>query len=256
MPVPIVGYLDRFSVRPGGQLAVKVSSTSAEPYQARLVRIRCADPNPVGPGMKVEDLGHVFEGTFPSRVQAVQLGSYGRVPHAPTLRAGAGAFTWSALVRPSKHGVGPAAVLAKGDPATAGVCLAIRAGGVVARVATTSGAPIEVATSQPLRLNVWYRVWLACDPASGRVLAGQAPLVESPLFDRALDLFQVRDAGVGLRRGAGLDEVRDGDGGEEADDRDDDHDFYEGKAGFAVLDGLHFMFRCWLRCEPFAGRLV
>jgi len=65
MPVPIVGYVNRFSAKPGGQFEVKVSSTFAEPYEARLVRIRAADPNPAGPGQKIINLGEVFKQSFP-----------------------------------------------------------------------------------------------------------------------------------------------------------------------------------------------
>ena len=40
MVVPLIGYLDRFSARPGERLEVKVSSQLATPYRAELVRVR------------------------------------------------------------------------------------------------------------------------------------------------------------------------------------------------------------------------
>lgn len=46
--VPLIGYVDRFSARPGERIAVKVSSQLGEPYQADLVRIVHGDPNPAG----------------------------------------------------------------------------------------------------------------------------------------------------------------------------------------------------------------
>jgi hypothetical protein len=64
--VPLTGYADRFSVAPGEKIAFKVSSTASTPYQARLVRVICSDPNPTGPGIKEEDLAAVFTGTYPS----------------------------------------------------------------------------------------------------------------------------------------------------------------------------------------------
>ena len=48
--VPLVGYLDRWSARPGEAIAVKVSSAIGAPYAADLVRIIHADPNPAGRG--------------------------------------------------------------------------------------------------------------------------------------------------------------------------------------------------------------
>ena len=47
---PLIAYTDRWSVRAGGRIEVKVSCSSAN-YRADLVRIRSADPNPAGPGL-------------------------------------------------------------------------------------------------------------------------------------------------------------------------------------------------------------
>lgn len=58
-----------------------------------------------------------------------------------------------------------------------------------------------------------------------------------PVLNGSLDLTHVGDAGTTLRVVAVLDEVRDGDGGEDADDRDHDHDFDERKA----LGLFHFV---------------
>ena len=77
--VPLVGYTDRFSARPGERIAVKVSCAHAGPFRADLVRIVHADPNPAGPGMKLEPAPCGFAGEYPSRVQPVQRGSCGIV---------------------------------------------------------------------------------------------------------------------------------------------------------------------------------
>ena len=75
--VPLVGYLDRFSARPGERIAVKVSSSHAAPFRADLVRIVCADPNPAGPGMQLEETSSPWAGEYPSQRQPIQLGSCG-----------------------------------------------------------------------------------------------------------------------------------------------------------------------------------
>ena len=77
--VPLIGYVDRFSARPGERIAVKVSSRLAEPYRADLVRIIHGDPNPAGPGLKFEEVEATFAGTYPSRFQPAHSGSYGIV---------------------------------------------------------------------------------------------------------------------------------------------------------------------------------
>src|SRR5260370_2796411 len=83
--VPLIGYLDRFSARPGEQIAVKVSSQLDRPYRADLMRIIHGDANPAGPGIKLEDVPVAFAGTYPSRFQPVHLGSCGVVLPAKLL---------------------------------------------------------------------------------------------------------------------------------------------------------------------------
>ena len=57
-------------------------------------------------------------------------------------------------------------------------------------------------------------------------LAGfQCPFINGPA-----DLFEVVDAGVLLLGGAGLDEVGDGNCGQQADDGHHDHDLHQGEA--------------------------
>ena len=83
--VPLIGYVDRFSARPGEPIAVKVSSRLDRPYQADLVRIIHGDANPAGPGVKLEDVPAAFAGTYPSRLQPVHRGSCGVVTPARPL---------------------------------------------------------------------------------------------------------------------------------------------------------------------------
>ena len=80
--IPLIGYADRWSARPGETVAFKVSGRSAEPYRARLVRVISADPNPAGPGIKEEAVASDIEGSRPSRAQDAALGSYARIPGA------------------------------------------------------------------------------------------------------------------------------------------------------------------------------
>ena len=67
---PLIGYVDRFSARPGQRIAVKVSSQLGEPYRADLVRIIHGDANPVGPGLKFDEVPAPFAGTYKSTVPA------------------------------------------------------------------------------------------------------------------------------------------------------------------------------------------
>src|SRR5579863_9000887 len=97
--LPITGYLDRFSHRPGETFSAFVSVPRGGRYRARLVRVLSGDPNPVGPGVRFEDLSTRFDQTFEGRRQVIRRGSYGVVMAGP-VRDAKTACTWTVLVRP------------------------------------------------------------------------------------------------------------------------------------------------------------
>ena len=80
--IPLIGYADRLSAGPGETVEFKVSSRSGQPFEARLVRVLCGDPNPDGPGIKEVPVPSGFEGSWPSHPKDAHLGSFARVPGA------------------------------------------------------------------------------------------------------------------------------------------------------------------------------
>jgi len=171
--LPITGYLDRFSGRPGERIAAHVSVPGGEPFRVRLIRVISGDPNPQGPGLRSEDLSTRFDATFPGRHQPIRQGSFGLVPRAPRRDAGL-ACCWSALVWLAAPPPAEAAILSEEQEARS-VTLAIGPEGATARIACAAGVT-TLATGTPLRLLCWYRLWLSADPASGRLLLGQQVL--------------------------------------------------------------------------------
>jgi len=85
--VLLIGYVDRFSARPGERIAVKVSSQLDRPYRADLVQIIHADANPAAPGIKLAEIPAAFAGTYASRFQPVHAGSCGVVTPAGVVHA-------------------------------------------------------------------------------------------------------------------------------------------------------------------------
>ena len=111
--LPITGYLDRFSHRPGETFTAHVSVRDGGAYRARLVRVLSGDPNPSGPGMRFEDQSHRFDQSFTGRRQPIHHGSYGIVDAGPARDAGS-ACTWTVLVRPGVVDAGQV-LLARGS---------------------------------------------------------------------------------------------------------------------------------------------
>jgi N,N-dimethylformamidase len=143
--VPLVGYLDRLSARPGEAIAVKVSSQLGSPYAADLVRIMHADPNPAGPGMKLEPVAAAFAGCYPSRNQPVTPGSY--IVIEADLAVGQGGSV-RVLVQPGLL-TAPQPVLALGD-----MVLQVAAEG--ARL--LAGGMLAVAVRAPMLERCWYEL--------------------------------------------------------------------------------------------------
>ncbi len=165
--LPITGYLDRFSRRPGETFTAHVSLAEAGPFSARLVRVRGGDPNPAGPGMAFDDLSSVFSGAFQGTTQLVALGSYGRIEPAPRRE---GPCTWTALVQCGL----PDEVRTVLAETANGTAVAMRAGPVgVQATLDWPGGTLILQTSAALRPRRWYRLWLSVDPASGEVVLGQ-----------------------------------------------------------------------------------
>ena len=161
---PLIAYTDRWSVRAGGSIEVKVSCSSAN-YRADLVRIRSADPNPAGPGMLFDDVPAAFEGSYPGRSQEIHCGSHGVVSLAqPALPQD---WTLSVRVQPWLLDGRPQAVLSW--IGGKGLSLYATASGAELRVGE---AVCRVAASMLERR--WYELRVICAGGSLRLL--QIPL--------------------------------------------------------------------------------
>jgi len=76
--VPLVGYSDKLSGRPGDRINFMVSSEHKGDYTAQLFRSVNADPNPKGQGIVEYACDDFFpKQSFSSRRQKFDPGSYG-----------------------------------------------------------------------------------------------------------------------------------------------------------------------------------
>ncbi len=179
--LPLTGYTDRVSIPPGGRIEFKISSTFDAPYAADLVRIICGDPNPAGPGIKLEPVAANFAGDHPSRAQPVQLGSCVLVEEAGALDS-LDSFTLGATIWPTLPG-SEQAILSRRDAAGPEMTLAIGAAGVEAVLVDADGTRHVARVGKTVRNRFWYRVWTTFDAASGRLTAHQHRLSPHQLVD-------------------------------------------------------------------------
>jgi len=185
--LPITGYLDRFSHRPGEEFIAHVSLREHATYEARLLRVISGDPNPAGPGMRFEDLSSVFAASFDGWPQPVSLGSYALIEKGPE-RDPRHPLILSALVQlraPLSRDAEAKAVLAM-EGEVGALVLSVGRSGAEARLTTSDKRTLRLCVETPIREGQWYRLWLALDPPTGRVVLGQQGVNQtSPALARA-----------------------------------------------------------------------
>ena len=96
----ILGYADRLSVAPGDRLALKLSCSGVERYRLDFVRIVCGDPDPRGPGLRLEPAASPVDGEYRGRFQPIDAGSCVRIDGPPGLHDGS-SFTVAAFIWPT-----------------------------------------------------------------------------------------------------------------------------------------------------------
>jgi len=172
--LPITGYLDKLSVRPGECITAYVSVFEDGLFEACLQRVVSADPNPAGPGMVLEDLGEEFRGTFQGRAQSIDRGSYGIVHQGPK-RSTVKPCTWTVLLWAQQFNGEPRPILAEENESSSIVIFAA-SGGVRAQFTTSVGEK-QVFINEAMELRTWYRLWFSADPQTGEVLLGLQKIV-------------------------------------------------------------------------------
>ena len=87
--LPLTGYADRLSVRPGETIRFHLANATGAEIDAKLVRVICADANPAGPGILVEPVASTPVACGAAGEERSPRGSYARIddPGAASGRA-------------------------------------------------------------------------------------------------------------------------------------------------------------------------
>ena len=100
--LPLTGYADRLSVRPGETIRFHVANATGAEVAAHVVRVICADPNPAGIGVRTQIVASTgIEQVAAPAQRGISQGSYAVVEHAKafdTLKS----FTFAATILATK----------------------------------------------------------------------------------------------------------------------------------------------------------
>lgn len=178
----ITAYSDKISVAPGDELQVMVNCEHPQ-YQAELVRIRCGDDNPDGPGVKMDPIATDLPEHFTGRTQTIYAGSYGQVEPFPSLTASED-FSLSCWIMPTTPGKGEQTIMGQYNAANqAGYALIVdEQGSLGLRVG--DGTNIEVvSTGKAFVPWEWYFVAATYQRATGNLQLTQIPLTNYATVD-------------------------------------------------------------------------
>ena len=177
--IPLIGYTDQLSVRPGESLEFKISCSLDQPYCASLIRIICADPNSKGPGTIEQDINGNFAEEYPSRKQEFFPGSYGLVSN-PTPLNQLVSFTVYAKIWPTTPLKGQQVIISSlNEDEKCGFALKINQEGQLTAMVGDGQRLNQLCLNTSLKERNWYQVWMSFDSSSGMLQAGQSIITTS-----------------------------------------------------------------------------
>ena len=166
----ILGYADRMAIRPGESIEFKVScETGTARFRAEILRLRCGDDRPDGPGLSTPPVDADVNRDYPGRRQAIDAGSYIVVPSAPAFDA-LESFALATLLWPTLPGGGPQTVMGRWEDdiaASSGYALGLDAAGVPVLILGREGRRWQLGGTVPLEARRWYRLLASFHAGSG-----------------------------------------------------------------------------------------
>ncbi len=154
-PPALIGYVTPLSARPGEQLDFKISSLGDRQIAAKVVRLDCCDPNPLGPGLKSTEVEFGLSPIYPAAEQNTHLGScaFGPLPVVPPARD----LLIEFLVQPGVASATDQTIFSlQNSVGTTGVALIVKDGKLFLK---RLQPPAQVESLDlSLKVNVWSRL--------------------------------------------------------------------------------------------------
>ena len=169
--LPLTGYADRLSVRPGEIVKFHIANATGAKVDAHIVRVISADPNPAGSGIKTADIAaHGLQQIAEPAPRASQQGSYACIWVADKI-APPDNFTIVLNLWSSRSSERPQTVMEWRDmQGTDGLRLSVSADSTLEIVAGDEGAdPTRGRTRFKLDERTWTTIACAFDLSRKRV---------------------------------------------------------------------------------------
>ena len=172
----LLAYADQISRQPGETVNFKVSSAIPGDFDLNIVRIRCGDDGPGGPGLKQTLVETAVNGRYPARFQKTQVGSFARVEDSQAFALES--FTVQAMIWPTMPNEGRQAIAGCWCEASqSGYGLMIDKNGALAiRIGDGGGDGQTLSSNLALWPHRWCLAGASLDAESGELCLYQLPL--------------------------------------------------------------------------------
>jgi len=182
----VLGYASPLTVEPGGKVAFHLSSATLQKIDVALMRVRCGDPDPAGPGLKLVTMASGVDGPRAVRHQPIRPGSCAVVTDRAVLRDIA-SFTIGCFLWPTRPGAAAQTIISRWrDDTQAGWRLGLDADGHLELVIGDGKGTVSTARgSQPVLGREWLFVCGRYDSASGTLAVEQISLDPQAGRDRS-----------------------------------------------------------------------
>ncbi len=172
--LPLAGYAERLSVRPGQTLRFHVANHTGAPVSARVVRVICADPNPAIGGVRVEAVPLPVTTLATPGPQSVPLGSFARLGPA-AIFDDARSLTVSMRLLPTLRLPRRQVILSSRDDTGHGLLIELTPDGQLRATVGTDVGDAVLTTERPVALHAWSQLVLAIDDKSRSVVLSVLP---------------------------------------------------------------------------------
>jgi N,N-dimethylformamidase len=175
--LPLAGYAERLSARPGETLRFHVANSSGKRVSAQIVRVLCADPNPAIGGVSTEPVAIDVTTLAEPGPQTVPIGSYAVVAREGLLDH-ARDCTFSIRIRPTLALPRRQVIMSYRDERGHGLSLELTPALTLRGTVGTLAGDCMIDAAQPVALNAWTQVTLTVDAARALVSVSATPIAD------------------------------------------------------------------------------
>jgi N,N-dimethylformamidase len=180
----VLGYATPLSAAPGERVTFRLSSATVADAQVRIVRVRCGDSDPNGPGIRTTAMASASDGIVRLRYQPIHPGSFADCGDRPDWIA-RDDLSFGCYLFPTLPGNKPQTIASRWNAdREEGWKLEIDNGGYLCLVVGCEGRVAVARAPHPLLTREWVFVAGVISPSRGTLAVHQASLLRHGGRDR------------------------------------------------------------------------